>query len=105
MLGFELVVRSFVNGKPVIRPEKMTASDKWTLQYSLTPIREGQVEGKYNLCKARRKSALRDAQGEGQYTMNAYIQNLVKMSEEGAKWRQKHDEMDSRRERVVLYGD
>lgn len=104
VIGFELVVRSLVNGKPVVRPEKITAVDKWTLQYNLTPMKEGQAEVKYNLCKFRRKNALRDARGEGQSTMNTYLHNLVRMSEEGAKWRRKQDEMDAQRERVVLYG-
>ena len=104
IVGFELVVRSLVNGKPVIRPEKITGADKWTLQYNLVPMEEGQAARKYNLCKFRRKNALKDARGEGQSTMNSYLHNLVRMSEEGAKWRRKQDEMDSQRERIVLYG-
>lgn len=104
VIGFELVVRSLVNGKPVIRPEKITSEDQWTMQYNLVPMKEGQAEVKYNLCKFRRKNALRDARGEGQTTMNSYFQNLLYMSEEGAKWRRKQDEMDARRERIVLYG-
>ncbi len=104
VIGFELVVRSLLNGKPVVRPEKITAADKWTLQYDLAPMKEGQAELKYNLCKFRRKNALRDARGEGQSTMNSYFRNLIRMSEEGAKWRRKQDEQDARREKIVLYG-
>jgi Mitochondrial protein Pet127 len=105
VLGFELVIRNVVNGTAVTRPMNLTAKDEWTLEYSLTPMKEAEAQAKYTACKNRRKTALSIDRGEQELTMNSFFRNLVRMSEEGAKWRRQQDELDARKEQVVLYRD
>jgi Mitochondrial protein Pet127 len=104
VLGFELVVRSRVNDKPVLRPHQITAADKWTLDYNLAPMPEQQAEAKYAMCKYRRKNALKES-STSEIAMNTYLQELVRMSEQGAQWRREQEAQDAQRERVVLYQD
>ncbi|KIW17309.1 hypothetical protein PV08_04501 [Exophiala spinifera] len=104
LLGWKLNITNLVNKLPVDRPQDLKPSDSWSVRYSLTPMKDASSRRNYVLCKNRRKSVLQAPQDEDT-SVQYYIQRLVSMSKEGAKWRRKLDEFDAQREKIVLYGD
>ncbi|KAJ9626641.1 hypothetical protein H2204_010030 [Knufia peltigerae] len=104
LLGWKLNITNLVNKLPVDRPQDLKQNDSWSVRYSLVPMKDAATRRNYVLCKNRRKSVLQAPQDEDT-SVQYYIQRLVSMSKEGAKWRQKLDEFDAQREKVVLYGD
>lgn len=57
VLGLVLTVRNNVNAKYVQRPEKLTASDKWNVEYTIEELPEDKVQGVYQALKKRRHNA------------------------------------------------
>lgn len=104
LLGWKLNITNLVNKLPVDRPQDLKQSDSWSVRYSLAPMKDAASRRNYVLCKNRRKSVLQAPQDEDT-SVQYYIQRLVSMSKEGAKWRRKLDEFDAQRGKVVLYGD
>lgn len=104
LLGWKLNITNIVNGLPVIRPTDLKETDSWSIRYALVPFAEGPCQRNYALCKNRRKAVL-EAPQEGDDSVRFYVKRLIAMSEEGAKWRQRQDEYDAQRDRVVLYGN
>lgn len=103
VLAMTLTIRNKVNGKFVLRPEKMTAADTWSIEYSLAEVpTQVRARALYQACQIRRKKKLdkdmpaedADADAVGQY-----ITNLRSISTEGREWRKEQDERD--RERPV----
>ncbi|KAJ9612504.1 hypothetical protein H2200_004101 [Cladophialophora chaetospira] len=101
--AWKLTIRNLVNGKAVLRPEKLTGADTWGLQYSAKPLSSSEARRNYIMCKNRRKTALESPQ-DADVAANFYLQRLISMSRDGAEWRQLQDELDAEKERVVLYG-
>ncbi|EXJ80474.1 hypothetical protein A1O1_08619 [Capronia coronata CBS 617.96] len=104
LLAWKLNIRNIVNGLPVSRPHDLKENDSWDVQYTLTPFPEVSGHRNYLLCKNRRKAVLEAPQGEDE-AVSYYIQQLLSMSQKGADWRRRLDELDAQRDRVVLYGD
>ncbi|KAK4937791.1 hypothetical protein LTR10_021669 [Elasticomyces elasticus] len=104
ILGWKLKISNIVNGLPVVRPTDLKATDDWSIRYTLVPLAESVRQRNYVLCKNRRKAVL-SAPQEGDDSVRFYVKRLISMSEEGARWRQRLDEYDAQRDRVVLYGD
>jgi hypothetical protein len=100
VLGFELVVRNMINGKPTLRPKQLTASCEWRVEYDLIQMPEMQARIKYAMCKNRKKKAMRQDMRE-----NAFLRRLFRMAEQGAQWRREMKERDSARGQIVLYPD
>lgn len=101
VVGWEINVFNEVNGRPVVRPQRISSSDRWIAKYTIDPIAEGQVRGYYNMTQARRASALSFDMKEGKD--NYFIQRIRDMSHAGRAWREEQDEIDAQKERVVLY--
>ncbi|EHY56592.1 hypothetical protein HRR83_002323 [Exophiala dermatitidis] len=104
ILAWKLNIRNIVNGLPVSRPRDLQPADSWDVEYTLTPFTEVSGQRNYLLCKNRRKAVLEAPQSEDE-AVSYYIQQLLSMSQKGAEWRRKLDELDAQRDRVVLYGD
>lgn len=102
ILAWKLTVQNHVNQAQVERPTNLRSSDLWSVKYQLEPQSPAMGKRNYMLCKNRRKAVLSFPQDEDA-AVGYYIQQLVNMSHEGAKWRQQQDERDSQQERVVLY--
>lgn len=102
ILAWKLAIQNSVNGKVVLRPTSLQSSDSWVVNYSLEPQSQAMGQRNYTLCKNRRKAALEFPQDED-VAAGYYIQQLIDLSREGAQWRRELDELDSQRERVVLY--
>lgn len=104
LLTLRLRIQNRVNGKPVERPTDLTASDTWSLDYTLEEeTRESSAHAQYRASKARRKTIL--AQRAEETGANYYLKRLRKMAISGAEWRKAQDELDAGRKKVVLYDD
>lgn len=101
VVGWEINVFNEVNGRPVIRPQRISSSDRWVANYTIEPIADAQVKGYYNMTQARRASALSFDMKESKD--NYFIQRIRDMSHAGRAWREEQDEIDAQKEKVVLY--
>ena len=104
VLAMTLTVRNKVNGSFVLRPENITAADRWSLEYSLVDVPDaGRARALYEACRARRKKKL-DAPMpvEDEAMMNYYMRNLRTLSEQGRQWRKDMDEKDRGRPVQIL---
>ena len=106
VMGMTLVIRNKVNGQAVRRPTGLKASDKWTVEYTLTEMnRPSKAQEVYKACKNRRKVELSRPSLEQDTAANYYLRKIKDMTRQGAKWRKQQDEMDRGKEAVVLYGN
>jgi hypothetical protein len=105
VLGMVLTIRNKVNGQVVLRPSDLQASDKWTVDYTLTDMsRPGRAWELYSACKQRRKMELSTSNEEQNTAANYYLRKIKEITQKGAKWRKEQDELDRGKEAVVLYG-
>jgi hypothetical protein len=105
VLGMVLTIRNKVNGQVVLRPKDLEASDKWTVDYTLTEMaRISRAQDLYKACKNRRRVELSRNDAEQNVAANYYLRKLREITQRGAKWRREQDELDKGREAVVLYG-
>jgi len=104
LLGFILTVRNSVNGKHVIRPQRMNAEERWEVEYDLAEItdRSKQVS-LYAACMKRRRKEM-DRHEKDNKAANYYLKKLKKLSSEGRAWREARDLEDRERPSVVVYG-
>lgn len=104
ILAMTLTLRNKVNGAFVLRPEKLTSSDIWSIEYSLINIpNPNRAWALYQACQARRKGKL-DAglEDEDAEKVDYYIQKLRNMSARGRVWRKDWDEAEKGRPVQVL---
>ena len=104
ILAMTLTLRNKVNGKFVLRPENLTAKDKWSIEYSLVEVStQMRAQALYRACQQRRKKKL-DApmMAEDAEVITGYLRNLRNISTKGKKWREEQDKMDSKRPVQVL---
>lgn len=99
--GWEIRVFNEVDGTPVIRPEKITSSERWVVKYTIQPINEARVQATYRMTQSRRAAALSNEMRSS--NENYFIQRIRNLSKSGRTWRDEQDEIDSQREKVVLY--
>ena len=96
ILAMTLTLRNKVNNAFVLRPENLTASDAWSIEYSVTEVPdESRAWALYEACQARRKKKL-DAPmpAEDEEKVSYYIKNLRNLSEKGRKWRREQEQRD-----------
>lgn len=104
ILAFTLTVRNIVNGEHVLRPERMTEADDWSIEYSLTEIESQEMARRlYKACQVRRGKKLEpEALPEDTNLVSVYIRSLRNLSIKGRRWRKQQDRMDSERPVQVL---
>ena len=103
LLAMTLAIRNKVNAEYVTRPDILTASDTWTVEYSLSEIKHAdQAWDLYRACQKRRMKKLVPDEDE---EISRYIQELREMSQRGAIWRKVMDEGDKLRPLTVLGQD
>ena len=104
ILAMTLTLRNKVNGKYVLRPDKMTAADEWSIEYSLIEVPEQtRARALYEACQMRRSKKLEDLLiSEDAEVISGYVQKLRKMSEMGRAWRKEQDKIDRKRPVQVL---
>ena len=96
ILAMTLTVRNRVNGEYVLRPEKMTAADEWSVEYSLTEVPEPtRARALYKACQ-RRRSKKHETQSvpEDAEVISGYSKRLRELSLQGRRWRKQQDDRD-----------
>ena len=106
ILALTLTIRNKVNGKFVLRPERLTAKDKWTIEYSLNEVdTETRARALYQACQARRKKKYDKMETKSdEENITGYLQRLRELSMQGRKWRARQDEEDTKKP-VQILGD
>lgn len=100
LLAMTLAIRNKVNAEYVTRPDILTTSDTWTVEYSLSEIKHAdQAWDLYRACQKRRMKKLVPDEDE---EISRYIQELREMSQRGGIWRRVMDEGDKLRPPTVL---
>ncbi|KAL1863781.1 hypothetical protein Plec18170_000620 [Paecilomyces lecythidis] len=103
LLAMTLMVRNFVNDRPVARPVNFTANDKWTIEYELSEMKPSRTHALYDAVQKRRWKAL-EGRGEDETDLaaNVYIRKLRDLSKQGREWREEQDKIDQEKGVVVL---
>jgi len=101
LLGMTLTIRNKVNGRYQVRPETLTESDNWTIEYALKDIDDSRVEALYETCRARRQKVLGRDDQETDSGLDWYRQSLMEMSRKGREWRKEQDLLDEKKPVVV----
>ena len=94
ILAMTLTIRNKVNGRFVLRPERLTARDKWSIEYSLNDVdTETRARALYQACQARRKKKYDKLETKSdEENITAHLQRLRELSMQGRKWRARQDE-------------
>lgn len=58
IIGMIMTIRNKVNGRYVVRPEKLTNSDSWKVEYAIEEIETKRAHTLYTMLKTRRKALL-----------------------------------------------
>lgn len=104
LLAMTLTLRNKVNGEYVLRPERMTAADEWSIEYSLNEVSEpSRAKALYKACQTRRgKKMGTPLVSEDAEVISDYIQKLREMSAKGRAWRKEQDKKDRKQPVQVL---
>ncbi|KAE8349492.1 mitochondrial protein Pet127-domain-containing protein [Aspergillus coremiiformis] len=103
LLAMSLVIKNYVNGKLVERPNDFKASDKWTVEYELSELQGSKTRSLYQACQKRREKAL-SGRGEDETDVanNVYIRRLRDISRKGREIRKRENKLDEAKGIVVL---
>lgn len=104
ILAMTITLRNKVNSQFVLRPEKMTAADEWSIEYSLNEVPEQpRARALYEACRRRRSKKMDEQLVPGDTeVISGYIQRLREMSAKGRAWRKEQDKRDMERPVEVL---
>ena len=99
-----LTIRNKVNGKFVLRPERLTAGDQWSIEYSLTEVdTETRARALYKACQGRRKKKHDKMETKNdEERLTGFLRRLRDLSMQGRKWRARQDEEDTKKPMQVL---
>lgn len=92
VLGLVLTVRNKVNAKYVQRPDKLTSSDKWNVEYTIEELPEDKVQGVYQSLKKRRCKAHFKDPGRDRFK-SAFDGLLTHYSKAGKQFRSKETKL------------
>ena len=104
ILAMTITLRNKVNGQFVLRPEKMTAADEWSIEYSISEVPEQtRARALYEACQKRRSKQMEgDLALEDEEFISGYIRKLRELSAKGRVWRKEQDKRDTERPVEVL---
>lgn len=107
ILAMYLTIRNKVNGKTVPRPDDLSPSDDWKVEYALAEIPD-RVKAHALLeasMRRRQKALTKRDEDEGQNSWNSqYLENIRKLSDEGRSYRKEVDEREKETPKRVLDG-
>ena len=106
ILAMTLTIRNKVNNKFVLRPERLTAKDRWSIEYSLSEVTtESRARALYKACQNRRKKKHDKMEaGSDEERLNTYLLRLRELSEQGRRWRARQDSEDTKKPVQILGG-
>ena len=104
ILAMSLTIRNKVNGEYVLRPERMTAADEWSIEYSLSEVSaQPRARALYEACQRRRAKKMEASLvSEDTDVISDYIKSLRDMSVKGRAWRKEQNKRDRKRPVQVL---
>ncbi|ORY16181.1 mitochondrial protein Pet127-domain-containing protein [Clohesyomyces aquaticus] len=94
LMGWTLTIRNQVNGKYVARPEHLSATDSWSLEYYIQEIPSARQQAVYRGLKGRREKLLGVQAEEQSKQLKTYRELLQKYSDKGRQWREEQDKID-----------
>ncbi|KAF2750254.1 Pet127-domain-containing protein [Sporormia fimetaria CBS 119925] len=95
LMGWTLTIRNRVNGTYVERPEDLTPSDDWKLEYCIQEIKEAQRWKAYNGLRKRRETLIGKDREEQSKSLATYRELIKRYSIAGRKWREEQDKIDA----------
>lgn len=106
MLAMTIAIRNKVNGVYVERPENLSSTDKWEVEYALGELKSrDRIATIYSAMKFRRKMALTKSVDLKTNTWNnQFLQSIKTLSKQGKEWRKKQDALDRKTPKRVLDG-
>jgi hypothetical protein len=106
LLAMTLTIRNKVNGSYVNRPNKLSPSDRWSVEYALAEVLDTeQAHSLYKKTQLRRARALKvDRDESTSKFQQAYAQKLQRLSLRGRQFREEQDELDQAEPYKTLSG-
>lgn len=113
LLAFSLKIKSFVNGKIVLRPDHLKPSDTWEVQYELEEIQGSRAWSTYRACHSRRMQLVREsdditavgpdsgAGGKNKEFRDVYIQTIRDISKRGREYITEVEKQTKDAEKIV----
>lgn len=103
VMALKLTTQTKINERTEQAPKLIGPTARWTIDYTLERRSDEQAGKLYRQCRNRRSSALKTVTSRS--SDNYYTRTIQQMSEKGAEWRKKQDELDAQREPVMLYSN
>lgn len=100
ILAMTLTVVNKINGRSVLRPEKLDPKDRWTIEYQISEVTsQPRAWNLYEACQMRRKKKLQstkedDSAYDTDKPLSPYVLKLRELSEKGRQWRTEMEEQD-----------
>ncbi|KAK6062840.1 hypothetical protein SCUP515_12969 [Seiridium cupressi] len=101
ILGMVLTVRNRVNDKYVERPENLTKSDRWEIEYNIEELSDERAHRLFVMCKKRRERALSSSRRDSAWN-EMFDGALPKYSNEGRKFRKEEERLAKERPVHIL---
>ncbi|KAK0754948.1 mitochondrial protein Pet127-domain-containing protein [Schizothecium vesticola] len=92
LFGMIITVNNRVNGQYVSRPEKLTTSDKWIVEYAIEEMEATRAERIYQQCLKRRAGALDGADDRSTAWYQMFRGDLERYSQKGRLHRRRENE-------------
>ncbi|RPB25373.1 Pet127-domain-containing protein [Terfezia boudieri ATCC MYA-4762] len=101
ILAYTLKIKSFINGKVVLRPDHLKPNDSWEVQYELEEIKGSRAWSTYRACYSRRAQLERahddmtggiiagsspNGNGKSNEFRNVYIETIRGISQKGREY-------------------
>ncbi|OJD38970.1 mitochondrial membrane protein pet127 [Diplodia corticola] len=108
LLALKLWTKNKVNGESVDRVDDVTEETEWTVDYLFEELSPADAKKRYDECKRRRAVGLDDPElrkeglEEEEKVLSYYQRRLRDISRSGREWRDRKDEEEKGKEKVVL---
>ena len=101
LMGFILRIKNRINDVDYLRPEDLTKSDSWELQYTLEELPHDRALHHYTACRTRR-AKLQQATQREDIAADYYLRRMKRLAESGRSMRKSMDKLDASRPVIVL---
>ncbi|KAI5924143.1 mitochondrial protein Pet127-domain-containing protein [Camillea tinctor] len=87
LMGLVLTVKNKVNGRYVIRPERLGKEDDWTVEYNIEELEPKRARNIYSQCKERRRKTFQDTEDKDKEWYKMWQGKLASLTKRGRKHR------------------
>ncbi|KAF2275211.1 Pet127-domain-containing protein [Westerdykella ornata] len=102
LMGWTLTTRNRVNGHYVERPEDLTPTDDWEVEYHIQEIPEASRWKLYDTMQKRREALLGQDRETQSKALSRYRGIIKKYSIAGREWREEQDRIDAEMGRRIF---